>query len=196
MASNRVLLSDEKYTINQASEDPTLFAVSSKMIEPEMDDPVLASLEKLEKQPAPNEEGSGEVENREEIGVRQCFVDFCKQTILHGWHYLVEYEDTTDSEDDTNGIVGPPKPSPKAERFGKRGHQVNQCSIHNRASPHIKRKRASRFEQNASRSRIPPKRTAYAYQNSQQYKPRQKSDSYDDSLSSAIWKENGKHLPN
>ena len=189
-----VLLSDEKYTINRASEDPKLFDVSSKMIDPEMDDPVLTSLEKLEKQPAPDEGGSEDVENREEIGVRQCFVDFCKQTILHGWHYLVEYEDTTDSEDDTNGMVCPPKPSPKVDRFGKRGHQVNQCSIHNRASPHIKRKRASRFEQNASRSRIPPKRTLHAYQNSQQYKPRQAPDSYDESISSSMWKENGKNM--
>ena len=189
-----VLLSDEKYTINRASEDPKLFDVSSKMIDPEMDDPVLTSLEKLEKQPAPDEGGSEDVENREEIGVRQCFVDFCKQTILHGWHYLVEYEDTTDSEDDTNGMVCPPKPSPKVDRFGKRGHQVNQCSIHNRASPHIKRKRASRFEQNASRSRIPPKRILHANQNSQQYKPRQAPDSYDDSISSSMWKENGKHM--
>ena len=189
-----VLLSDEKYKINRDSEDPKLFDVSSKMIDPEMDDPVLTSLEKLEKQPAPDEGGSEDVENREEIGVRQCFVDFCKQTILHGWHYLVEYEDTTDSEDDTNGMVCPPKPSPKVDRFGKRGHQVNQCSIHNRASPHIKRKRASRFEQNASRSRIPPKRTLHAYQNSQQYKPRQAPDSYDDSISSSMWKENGKHM--
>ena len=65
MASNRVLLSDEKYTINRASEDPKLFDVSSKMIDPEMDDPVLTSLEKLEKQPAPDEEGSEDVENRE-----------------------------------------------------------------------------------------------------------------------------------
>ena len=189
-----VLLSDEKYTINRPSEDPKLFDVSSKMIDPEMDDPVLTSLEKLEKQPAPDEGGSEDVENREEIGVRQCFVDFCKQTILHGWHYLVEYEDTTDSEDDTNGMVCPPKPSPKVDRFGKRGHQVNQCSIHNRASPHIKRKRASRFEQNASRSRIPPKRTLHAYQNSQQYKPRQAPDSYDESISSSMWKENGKNM--
>ena len=22
--------------------------------------------------------------------VRHCFYDFCKQTILHGWHYLAE----------------------------------------------------------------------------------------------------------
>ena len=27
---------------------------------------------------------------RSEQNVRRCFKDFCKQTILHGWHYLAE----------------------------------------------------------------------------------------------------------
>ncbi len=26
--------------------------------------------------------------------VRGCFYDFCKQTILHGWHYLVHDKDS------------------------------------------------------------------------------------------------------
>lgn len=25
-----------------------------------------------------------------ESGVQHCFYDFCKQTILHGWHYLAD----------------------------------------------------------------------------------------------------------
>ena len=28
----------------------------------------------------------------DEMGVRHCFYDFCKQTILHGWHYLADLE--------------------------------------------------------------------------------------------------------
>ena len=27
---------------------------------------------------------------QDEMGVRHCFYDFCKQTILHGWHYLAD----------------------------------------------------------------------------------------------------------
>lgn len=31
--------------------------------------------------------------------VRDCGQDFCKQTILHGWHYLVQ-----DKDEDANGL--------------------------------------------------------------------------------------------
>lgn len=34
---------------------------------------------------------SAEIDN-DEMGVRHCFYDFCKQTILHGWHYLADIE--------------------------------------------------------------------------------------------------------
>lgn len=30
--------------------------------------------------------------DNDEMGVRHCFYDFCKQTILHGWHYLADIE--------------------------------------------------------------------------------------------------------
>ena len=32
------------------------------------------------------------VSSDDEMGVRHCFYDFCKQTILHGWHYLADLE--------------------------------------------------------------------------------------------------------
>ncbi len=31
--------------------------------------------------------------NPDRSEVTTCFEDFCKQTILHGWHYLAEKED-------------------------------------------------------------------------------------------------------
>jgi len=31
-----------------------------------------------------------QVKDPQEAGVHQCFYDFCKQTILHGWHYLAD----------------------------------------------------------------------------------------------------------
>ena len=40
--------------------------------------------------------------NQDEMGVRHCFYDFCKQTILHGWHYLADVE---------NENAAPPTPT-------------------------------------------------------------------------------------
>ncbi len=37
---------------------------------------------------------------------QHCFYDFCKQTILHGWHYLADLESDTESGDEEAG--GPP----------------------------------------------------------------------------------------
>lgn len=36
--------------------------------------------------------------------VRNCFYDFCKQTILHGWHYLAE-RDPEEEEERRNETV-------------------------------------------------------------------------------------------
>jgi len=41
---------------------------------------------------------------------QHCFYDFCKQTILHGWHYLADLESDTESGDEENDIIGPPIP--------------------------------------------------------------------------------------
>ena len=36
--------------------------------------------------------GASDTDDDEDMGVRHCFYDFCKQTILHGWHYLADIE--------------------------------------------------------------------------------------------------------
>ena len=35
---------------------------------------------------------ASDTDDHEDMGVRHCFYDFCKQTILHGWHYLADIE--------------------------------------------------------------------------------------------------------
>ena len=35
---------------------------------------------------------ASDTDDDEDMGVRHCFYDFCKQTILHGWHYLADIE--------------------------------------------------------------------------------------------------------
>ena len=41
---------------------------------------------------APEDNLSTHSASDDEMGVRHCFYDFCKQTILHGWHYLADIE--------------------------------------------------------------------------------------------------------
>ena len=33
-------------------------------------------------------------------GIRDCFNDFCRQTILHGWHYLIDFNDDNNSSEE------------------------------------------------------------------------------------------------
>ena len=48
---------------------------------------------------------------QDEMGVRHCFYDFCKQTILHGWHYLADLEQDQDRNN------GPAQASPSFHTF-------------------------------------------------------------------------------
>ena len=78
--------------------------------------------------------------------VRHCFYDFCKQTILHGWHYLAEGSpgegggSTTNADNtykntaSTNGDVTPP-PSPTRSGGGNQYHlQNNHLHYRNHSS--------------------------------------------------------------
>ena len=48
----------------------------------------------------------------DEMGVRHCFYDFCKQTILHGWHYLADLEN--DATPSPSFVTFTPVSSPHA----------------------------------------------------------------------------------
>ena len=59
-------------------------------------DPIITSISEVPPI-GEEEEDEGGLESRDsssqdEMGVRHCFYDFCKQTILHGWHYLADLD--------------------------------------------------------------------------------------------------------
>ena len=54
----------------------------------------------------------------DEMGVRHCFYDFCKQTILHGWHYLADLEN--DATPSPSFVTFTPVSSPNTALAGKR----------------------------------------------------------------------------
>ena len=148
---------------DQYIQEDELFNVSTNTIEHELDEVVAGPVE-IQKNPHPGEEvNNEEVEEKEDIELRKCFVDFCKQTILHGWHYLVEYEDSSDSGSDTSDIASHPKPSPKEYPFEKRGHHPNQCSCHHVQSTHSTRQRHIRHS--TTNNKKSARKTYYANQN-------------------------------
>ena len=53
----------------------------------------------------------------DEMGVRNCFYDFCKQTILHGWHYLADLEN--EATPSPSFVTFTPISSPNATLTGK-----------------------------------------------------------------------------
>ncbi|TRY72274.1 hypothetical protein TCAL_14853 [Tigriopus californicus] len=59
--------------------------------------------------------------------VRQCFFDFCKQTILHGWHYLAEGEKTSPLPGSAP-TPQPPKCMLKCHRKNRNGNCCCCCS--------------------------------------------------------------------
>ena len=131
-----------------------------------------------------NNEGTVE----DEIGVRQCFVDFCRQTILHGWHYLIENGDSSDSESDKSDIICPP--TPKECSYEKRGHYPNQCSCHHVVSAQNSRNKHIRHSTNKARNHS--KRPYHPHQSSTQSSvSRQKIDKCDDLAASNTCEENG-----
>ena len=69
--------------------------------------------------------GEAEAEEEEEavsdeIGIRQCFVDFCRQTILHGWHYLVDCNDDLNEEESPDNVSISNRTSPNLAGGGSR----------------------------------------------------------------------------
>ena len=125
----------------------------------------------------------------DEIGVRQCFVDFCRQTILHGWHYLIENGDSSDSESDKSDIICPP--TPKECSSEKRGHYPSQCSCHHVISAQNSRNKHIRHSTNKARNHS--KRPYHPHQSSSQSSvSRKKIDKVDEAATSNTWEENGK----
>ena len=132
-----------------------------------------------------------EVIGEDEIGVRQCFVDFCRQTILHGWHYLIENGDSSDSESDKSDIICPPIPMEYGSE--KRGYHPSQYSCHHVVSAQNSRNKHLRHSTNKARNHS--KKPYTPHQNSSQNSvSRPKIDKFDDPNSSNIWEENGMKL--
>ena len=75
----------------------------------------------------------------EEKGIGQCFADFCRQTILHGWHYLVDYDD--DDQEEFSDYLSSPNASPNANNFYQPG---TQCLCHHPSTNHNLRNRGSK----------------------------------------------------
>ena len=127
----------------------------------------------------------------DEIGVRQCFVDFCRQTILHGWHYLIENGDSSDSESDKSDIICPP--TPKECGSEKRGYYPIQCSCHHTASAQNSRNKHVRHSTNKARNHS--KKPYNPHQSSSQSSvSRPKTDRFEEPDTSHLWEENGKKL--
>ena len=68
--------------------------------------------------------------------LQHCFYDFCKQTILHGWHYLADLESDTENSDEEAGdepqlntipdIRGTPSPAHRHTFIDRSTNTVNQ----------------------------------------------------------------------
>ena len=189
MASVRNRIHDA-YGINeQYIQEDELFNVSSNTIEHELDEVVKESIENTNQYPTTVLTEDEEPTEKEEKGVRQYFVDFCKQTILHGWHYLVEYEDTSESESDNTENACLPNRSPKAHNVDKRGSYQNQCSCHHVASIHNSRNRHLRH--NVTKVKIPAKRKSYGNQEALNVSSNQNNEVNTEPISSSTWNENG-----
>ena len=55
--------------------------------------------------------GSLKSDPEQERGIRECFNDFCRQTILHGWHYLVDFGGNNDKKPESKTCTCDPKDS-------------------------------------------------------------------------------------
>ncbi len=82
------------------AKDSTAPAVNNEMITLEggHQEPGPTTLSTAMLEQSDNLSAASSNEDHDEMGVRHCFYDFCKQTILHGWRYLA------DSEHDSSGI--------------------------------------------------------------------------------------------
>ena len=132
-----------------------------------------------------------ETTTKEEIGVRQAFVDFCRQTILHGWHYLVEYEDSGDSQEELDDIACPSKASPKENSFEGKRYYSGKCFCHRMSSNSHLRNRGSRH--NTSRTRNLTRKRYRNHQHSQCNVPKEEPEEFRDHTVSSRYEKNGKY---
>ena len=166
-----------------------LHQVSSNLLEQGLPANNEGSVNKMNAQSENVASKGNEVIAEDEIGVRQCFVDFCRQTILHGWHYLIENGDSSDSESDKSDIICPP--TPKECGSEKRGYYPNQCSCHHTVSAQNSRNKHVRNSTNKARnhSKKPYNSHQSSFHNSTS---RPKTDRFDEPGAPNIWEENGK----
>ena len=85
-------------------------------------------------EPAASEAEQAEVEDNkstfstsDDMGVRNCFYDFCKQTILHGWHYLADLEN--EATPSPSFVTFTPISSPNATVTGKSSSSKYQSEL-------------------------------------------------------------------
>ena len=149
------------------------------------------SIDKMNTQSKTLSSRSNEEIIEDEIGVRQCFVDFCRQTILHGWHYLIENGDSSDSESDKSDIICPP--TPKECGSEKRGYYPNQCSCHHTVSAQNSRNKYVRNSTNKARNHSKKPYNSH-HTLSQNSMSRPKTDRFDEPGTPNIWEENGRIL--
>ena len=165
-----------------------LHQVSSNLLEQGLPANNEESVNKMNAQSENVASKGNEVIAEDEIGVRQCFVDFCRQTILHGWHYLIENGDSSDSESDKSDIICPPIPMECGSE--KRGYHPSQYSCHHVVSTQNSRNKHLRNSTNKARNHSKKPYTPHQ-SSSQNSVSRPKIDKFDDPSSSNIWEENG-----
>lgn len=122
-------------------------AVSNEMIALEGGGPNVKQLDMTNSKAVPEDPAGSD----DEMGVRHCFYDFCKQTILHGWHYLADIEhDNATPNGPASFVTFTPVSSPLALTASPnaQGHQPLLLH-HNNHSSH----RRSRSSSPVSRSR-------------------------------------------
>ena len=189
MASMRSGVCDVHNTNSEYVLEDELFNVSTNTIEHEFDEIAEESVERLERKPSKTEADlvtiHNEGEGNGEIGVRQCFVDFCRQTILHGWHYLVDYEDSSDSQEEFSDIACPSRASPKENSFKPRGYHPSQSSTHKVRNRHPRH--------STNRTRNSTRNTYHARQHSQHFVPKDKPEVFGDHVASTKYEERGKY---
>ena len=176
-----------------------LSRVSTNMIQQEFDGDSAAmrsaleeSAERSERKGSKTEAGivTNNMDNngKDEIGIRQYFVDFCRQTILHGWHYLVDYEDSDDdSQEDLSDIACPSKTSPDNDRFKQRSYNQSQSLDHHVQSTHNVRNRHSRHSTTRTKNKA---RKTYSHGRSL---PRNRAEVFGDHRASTKYEERGKY---
>ena len=73
--------------------------------------------------------GGKKLKSESEKNVRQCFFDFCKQTILHGWHYLAEWDSNPGSNSNQYSDRG--KTAPSSDIFFQKTNYILMSTLIN-----------------------------------------------------------------